>query len=337
MMLGTAASSSIATPTGRLSHTGAISVRKMAIPKLTGIASSSASTELTSVPYTGASAPNCSVTGFQTSRVRKLSLKWANAGQAPARSDTATPPSSASTRVAAMNVALRKTRSRSRCPAACRGSMAATVFIADGNLSRCVPRNRTRRPPVARGGRRSSSTPTASAPSGGRAEARPARTLHPLGVRGRARQARRTLDLRLPGSTDLLDQALRQRDVVQLGRHLGTVVIGPVEKLERFTGCGRIRRHCVHQDEAHARDRPGLLARLIGEDQVIARRMSPVGARGRRLERLGAGNDRLARLVDETGVRHVGLLGVGVLDIADSAVGLVGHVGDAFVTLGPDP
>ena len=50
MMLGTAASSSIATPTGRLSHTGANSVRKMAIPKLSGIASSSARKEVTSVP-----------------------------------------------------------------------------------------------------------------------------------------------------------------------------------------------------------------------------------------------------------------------------------------------
>ena len=50
MMLGTAASSSIATPTGRLSHAGASSVRKMAMPKLTGIASSSARKEVTSVP-----------------------------------------------------------------------------------------------------------------------------------------------------------------------------------------------------------------------------------------------------------------------------------------------
>jgi hypothetical protein len=34
-------------------------------------------------------------------------------------------------------VALRNARSRSRCPVACRGSIAATtVFIADGNLSR---------------------------------------------------------------------------------------------------------------------------------------------------------------------------------------------------------
>src|SRR5882762_7947505 len=51
--------------------------------------------------------------------------------------------------------------------------------------------------------------------------------LHPLPVGSRARQARRTLDLLLPGRADLLDQARRQRHVVQLSRHLGTVVIGP--------------------------------------------------------------------------------------------------------------
>ena len=134
MMLGTAASSSIATPTGRLSHTGASSVRKIAMPKLNGIASSSARNEVTSVPYTGASAPNCSVTGFQISRVRKLSLKCANAGHAPMSSAHATPPSSSSTSNAALSVAAWNIRSRSRCPAACRGSIAATVFIADGNL-----------------------------------------------------------------------------------------------------------------------------------------------------------------------------------------------------------
>ncbi len=66
MMLGTAASNSIATPTGRLSHTGASSVRKTAMPKLIGTANSIAMSDVTSVPYTGASAPNLSVTGFQT-------------------------------------------------------------------------------------------------------------------------------------------------------------------------------------------------------------------------------------------------------------------------------
>ncbi len=50
MMLGTAASSSIATPTGRLSQDGASSVRKMAIPRLTGTANSMAMKEVTRVP-----------------------------------------------------------------------------------------------------------------------------------------------------------------------------------------------------------------------------------------------------------------------------------------------
>ena len=50
MMLGTAASSSIATPTGRFSQAGAICVRKMAMPKLSGTAISMAITEVTTVP-----------------------------------------------------------------------------------------------------------------------------------------------------------------------------------------------------------------------------------------------------------------------------------------------
>ena len=50
MMLGTAASSSMATPTGRFSHAGDSSVRKMAMPKLTGTAISIAISEVTSVP-----------------------------------------------------------------------------------------------------------------------------------------------------------------------------------------------------------------------------------------------------------------------------------------------
>ena len=47
---GMAASSSIAVPSGRRSQAGAISVRKSAMPKLTGTAISSAITEVTSVP-----------------------------------------------------------------------------------------------------------------------------------------------------------------------------------------------------------------------------------------------------------------------------------------------
>ena len=50
MMDGTAASSSIAVPTGLRIHCGAISVRKKAIPKASGTERISANTDVTSVP-----------------------------------------------------------------------------------------------------------------------------------------------------------------------------------------------------------------------------------------------------------------------------------------------
>ncbi|SQC17628.1 Uncharacterised protein [Klebsiella pneumoniae] len=49
-MLGIAASSSIAMPSGRLSQAGDNSVRNSAMPKLTGTAISSAIKEVTRVP-----------------------------------------------------------------------------------------------------------------------------------------------------------------------------------------------------------------------------------------------------------------------------------------------
>ncbi len=49
-MLGIAASSSIAVPSGRRSQPGDSSVRNSAMPKLTGTAISSAMIEVTSVP-----------------------------------------------------------------------------------------------------------------------------------------------------------------------------------------------------------------------------------------------------------------------------------------------
>src|SRR6266702_6149571 len=130
MMLGTAARSSRATPTGRLSHAGDSSVRKMAMPKLIGMAMTIARSEVTSVPYTGARAPYWSVTGFQISRVRKASLKWEKAGQEPLSNVSATPPSKLSTSNAAISVAPRNRLSLNRCLAACRESYAtAAVFM----------------------------------------------------------------------------------------------------------------------------------------------------------------------------------------------------------------
>ena len=50
MMLGTAASSSMAVPTGRRSQSGANSVSQKAMPKATGTATIMARTEVSTVP-----------------------------------------------------------------------------------------------------------------------------------------------------------------------------------------------------------------------------------------------------------------------------------------------
>ena len=65
-MLGIAANNSIAVPRGRLNQAGDNSVRKMAMPKLTGTAIRSAIRDVTSVPYIITSAPNCSMGGFHS-------------------------------------------------------------------------------------------------------------------------------------------------------------------------------------------------------------------------------------------------------------------------------
>ena len=83
MMLGIAASSSIAVPRGRLSHGGESSVRKRAMPKLTGTPITSAMVEVTSVPTIGTRAPNFSVTGFHSESTRKPKPKRCIAGRLP--------------------------------------------------------------------------------------------------------------------------------------------------------------------------------------------------------------------------------------------------------------
>ena len=71
MMLGIAASSSIAVPSGPRSHFGDSSVRKSAMPKLTGMPMRSAITEVVNVPTMATSAPNRSVTGFHSALKKK--------------------------------------------------------------------------------------------------------------------------------------------------------------------------------------------------------------------------------------------------------------------------
>src|SRR6516225_9997137 len=85
------------------------------------------------------------------------------------------------------------------------------------------------------------------------------------------------------GADDLLPTVLEDRDrvwrhwdVVERFCKLPAVLVGPVEEVEDlFRSLGLILL-LVHQDERGAGNRPTLLARLIGQDQVKARRALPV-------------------------------------------------------------
>ncbi len=144
-------------------------------------------------------------------------------------------------------------------------------------------------------------------------------------------------DFRGPGLFHLRNQRRGQRHVIQFGRHTSAILVRPGKELQRLIHRRGIVRLLVHQNKAGAGDRPTLGAGLIGQDQIITVGMHPVGVGRRRLEGLGARRHGGPRLVGEQGVRHLVLLGVCVLHIADRSVGLGGHVGDALVTLGPDP
>ncbi len=108
MMLGIPANSSMAVPIGRRKIGGHSSVRKMAMPMPIGTAIAIAMTDVTIVPKIGAPAPNFSVTGFQTTVVKKPKPKAPNAGIEPFISDTITPPRVRSTTIAAPCVNRRK-------------------------------------------------------------------------------------------------------------------------------------------------------------------------------------------------------------------------------------
>ena len=83
MMLGIAASNSMAVPSGRLSHGGESSVKNSAIPKLTGMPIRSAIADVAIVPTIGTNAPNCSVTGFHSALVRNPIPNFRIAGKLP--------------------------------------------------------------------------------------------------------------------------------------------------------------------------------------------------------------------------------------------------------------
>ena len=163
-------------------------------------------------------------------------------------------------------------------------------------VTACNPRTQKPAAAPSRGSsRRCPRAHSAGAPVPARASPRPGAT----SASRQRRSPRHALDLRLPGGPHLLDQACRQRHVVELGGHLATVLVRPVEELQRLCGRGRIRRRAVHQDEARAGDGPALRARLVRQDQVVAGGMRPVGIGGGGLEAVRARRHGLAALVDE--------------------------------------
>ena len=111
MMLGIAAKSSIAVPSGRLSQGGESSVRNNAMSKLTGTPTKSAMDEVTSVPTIGTRAPNFSVTGFHSELTRNPKPNFSIAGRLPYTSDTMMASRIAKTRNAKHRVSARKNRS----------------------------------------------------------------------------------------------------------------------------------------------------------------------------------------------------------------------------------
>src|SRR5882672_1343055 len=147
------------------------------------------------------------------------------------------------------------------------------------------------------------------------------------------RFAGRVLDLGLPCRLDELYHVTGHRNVVQLERHLLAALVGPAEELQDFLGLVAVGLRFVHQDEGRSGDRPAVLARLVGEDLVEAGRVLPVGAGGGGLEGLVVRGDEHAVLVLQQRVRHLVLLGVSVLDVADRAFDALHEGSHALITL----
>ena len=75
---------------------------------------------------------------------------------------------------------------------------------------------------------------------------------------------------------------------------------------------------------------------LVGQDDVVAGRLAPVGRRGCGLESFADRFDPLSIRVLQDRVGHLVLLGIGGLDVTDGATGAGRHGGDAFIAARTD-
>src|SRR5437764_1408523 len=292
MMLGIAASSSIAVPSGRLSQSGDSSVRNKAIPKLTGTPIRSAMKEVTSVPTIGTSAPNRSVTGFHSESTRNPKPNFCIAGKLPYTSEMMIPSRITRTKTA-----------KNRATALKMTSWSWTLFCFGSCISATLGSGRERGAPIIVAG---IAAVGMTVTDGARSRQLPRR-------RSIYRLPGSVLDLCLPGVLDLAGDGARKRNVVERIRELFAVGgIRPVEELQHFPGRIGLRLRLVHEDERGAGNRPGILAGLVGQHQVVAGRLVPVRARGRRLERFRRGAHKVALAVLHLGIGHLVLQRVGV-------------------------
>src|SRR5690606_17644209 len=258
MMEGTAASNSLAVPSGRRNQTGQVSVRNSATPKDSGTAISSAMPALARVPTMAIAAPKSSLTtSHSTCQMNCTPKRW-NAGQALMNKETMMPIRAASTSREKNWVMRWKTASCRRWRRAIDSIDAEPVCAGTDEELMVVPRFM---------GAPGERTGPAHAPA-------------PVMRPGRSCAGRTglLLDLRPDLGANVVGQAVRQCDVVQIGGHLLAVLEGPVEELQHLGGLCLVARLLVHQDEGSRADGPAVGTLGVDHGYPHARNAKPVHA-----------------------------------------------------------
>src|SRR5258706_1210389 len=298
MMLGIPARSSTAMPMGRRRGRGQISVRKIAIPMPTGIATSMARNEVISVPAIGASPPNFCVTGFQKCvQINGKPKAWIE-GQASVMSAQKIPANNRSTNNAQASV--RRWNKRSvRCEWRNRvelGEELASWLRARSTIKGGGVQEKSGEAVFLR-----SAIPLLYAPISNYLRNR-CEGVTPPKARPTSAATVPALDL-VPARYEGLLHGLRKRHIVQAGGHLIAILVGPLEELQGFFRRRRVLRLLIDKDESRAGDRPCLCARLVCQKRTETIGRAPGGARRRRRETRRRRTNGLAVTIDHA---HVG-------------------------------
>ncbi len=137
-----------------------------------------------------------------------------------------------------------------------------------------------------------------------------------------------------PGVAHVLLHAGRQRHVLQRLGDAGAVVEGPVEEPHHRGAARGVLRVHRQQHEGGRDDRPGALARGVEQVDGEVLRVVPVGGGGGLGEAGQVRRDVGAGAVLQLHRGEAVLAGIGVLDVADAALGVAHGGGDAVIALG---